>query len=177
MWKQAANAIPWLLIGAIAGLKFADIDQSLPFLTHRSILTHSCLLALLLFWWAQRQPGQQRTAGRLTAIGFSLANAVHLSFDLFPRAWRLHALIHIPGYGWTSPLFSWVWLSGSLFLCLWLALQWMLSKRELLLGLGCLALAFSVAAFAERSIAVSAFFALLLAGLGAFALPRRRQSS
>ncbi|HZP84501.1 MAG TPA: hypothetical protein VFB21_22895 [Chthonomonadaceae bacterium] len=177
MWKQAANAIPWLLVGTAAGLKFADIDQSLPFLTHRSILTHSCLLALILFWGAQKQSGQRRTAGRLTAIGFSLANAVHLSFDLFPKAWWRHALIHIPGYGWTSPMFSWVWLLASVFLCLWLALQRMHSKRELLLGLGCLVAAYSVAALTEPPIAGRALFMLLILGLGAFALPRRQQSS
>lgn len=157
----------------MVGLKFADIDQVLPFLTHRSILTHSCLLALLLLWWARRQSEPQRTPARLLAVGFSLANAVHLSFDLFPRAWQLHALIHLPGYGWTSPLFSQVWLFSSLFVCLWLALQGMRYKQELLLGLACLAGSVAVAALAEETIAARALTVLILAGMGAFALPRR----
>ena len=54
-------------------------------------------------------------------MGFSLSIAAHLCFDLFPKAWTGFALISIPLYGRTSPLFSWVWIAGSIVFCLYLA--------------------------------------------------------
>lgn len=174
MKKLWGQTLFWILIGAIIGLKFADLDQRLPFLEHRSILTHNGLLVLLLFWWTQRQSEPQRTADRLCGIGFCVANAVHLSFDLFPRRWSGPALIHVPAYGETSALFSQVWLFLSVCLCLWLALRAIRSRQELLVGLGCLAGAYWIAGLAEGHIAMEAFVTLLLAVvLVLFATPRR----
>lgn len=72
-----------LLIGIVAGLAFPDIDLRWDFLGHRSIVTHSFLVPLLLFGVAYQQ---KHVATRLLAAGFSLSLAIHLSFDLFPRA-------------------------------------------------------------------------------------------
>jgi hypothetical protein len=173
VWKHHTRSLIGLFVGAAIGLKFPDIDHRIPFLEHRSLLTHSCLPILALLWWAQRQSVQKCAALRAPVIGFSLANAVHLSFDLFPRALSGPALIHIPLYGETSPQFSLGWLFASLFVCLWLALQAMQSRRDLMLGLGCLFGAYSVAAQAESRIALPACVVLLIAGTGAFLSPRR----
>jgi|SRR5579862_6755720 len=42
--------ILWLVVGVAIGVRFADIDQHVPFLVHRSILTHGFLVPLLLLY-------------------------------------------------------------------------------------------------------------------------------
>ena len=56
-------------------------------------------------------------------MGFSLGVAVHLCFDLFPKAWQGYALIHVPVVGWTYPLVSWFWIALSIIWCLYLAMR------------------------------------------------------
>jgi hypothetical protein len=41
------------LFGAAIALIIPDIDQRLPFLVHRSLLTHGMLLPLLAYWLAR----------------------------------------------------------------------------------------------------------------------------
>ena len=72
---------------AVAFLPAPDIDQQmLRLLHHRSILTHSILLPLLLFWFG-------RSLGPAAAAGAFLGVAVHLAADLlspsrgFGRIW------------------------------------------------------------------------------------------
>jgi hypothetical protein len=99
----AAN-IFLLLLALLLGLNLPDLDHQLPFLVHRSILTHGCLAPLGLFLIAYRDKSNPL---RFFSMGFSLAAVIHLCFDLFPRAWAGFALIHIPFWGRTDWLFSW----------------------------------------------------------------------
>lgn len=108
-----------LLVGISIGVKFADIDLRFPewLLHHRALLTHGCIVPLLLSWAVWRTQHQML---RGFTIGFCVTNAVHLSFDLFPRAWWGHALIHI--FAWAlPPLFSWSWIAISIVVCLYLS--------------------------------------------------------
>lgn len=105
--------IPLLVVGLLVGLYLPDLDQSLPFLLHRSIVTHNAFLPLLLGLLLRRQ---KRPALRLLAVGLSEGLAVHLAFDLFPRAWAGYALISLPFWGPMSPFFSWLWIALSVVL-------------------------------------------------------------
>ena len=113
-------AVISLLAGLILGEWFADIDQRFDFLTHRSILTHGLIVPLLLY---SMVAGLKATPLRLFVLGFSLGLAIHLGFDLFPRAWRGYALIHVPLLGWTYPVFSWLWIAVSMICCFYLSMK------------------------------------------------------
>ena len=106
-----------LTFGIMAGLRFPDIDQSVGFLLHRSAITHGPLLPLLIF--AAAAIGG-RSVLRWFATGLSVGFAVHLSFDLFPRAWLGYALISVPVYGWLPAIISWLWIAVSALICLYL---------------------------------------------------------
>jgi hypothetical protein len=110
-----------LLAGLYVGFRFPDIDQRTDLLVHRSIITHGLLVPLLLYavLGSRRSPAP----ARLFIAGAALAVAVHLSFDLFPRAWWRHALIHLPTYGWTPTIFSWAWIALSIAVCFFIALK------------------------------------------------------
>lgn len=110
-----------LLAGVYVGFRFPDFDQRADLLMHRSIITHGLLAPLLLYavLGSRRSPAP----ARLFVAGVALAVAVHLSYDLFPRAWWRHALIHLPTYGWTPTIFSWVWIALSIVVCFFIALK------------------------------------------------------
>jgi hypothetical protein len=110
-----------LLAGVYVGFRFPDFDQLTDLLMHRSIITHGLLAPLLLYavLGSRRSPAP----ARLFVAGVALAVAVHLSYDLFPRAWWRHALIHLPTYGWTPTIFSWVWIALSIVVCFFIALK------------------------------------------------------
>jgi hypothetical protein len=110
-----------LLAGVYVGFRFPDIDQRTDLLVHRSIVTHGLLVPLILYFLfgSRRSPAPFR----LFVAGAALAVAVHLSYDLFPRAWWRHALIHLPSYGWTPPFVSWVWIASSIVLCFYIAIK------------------------------------------------------
>ena len=83
-WKAFSIALLSLLIGLALGERFPDVDQHTGLLVHRSVFTHGPLLPLLLFLLTS---GIKRPVPiRLFALGFSVAVAVHLCFDLFPKA-------------------------------------------------------------------------------------------
>ena len=125
-----------LCLGMAFGVKFPDIDQHLRALgciQHRSILTHGFLLPVLCaLLWRHRWPWWVRPL----LIGICATVAVHLSFDLFPRAWRGGALIHIPWYGWTAPWFSLLWLLASVVICVYLGGTLIQTFVEIFLALG-----------------------------------------
>ena len=110
-----------LLAGVYVGFRFPDLDQRTGILVHRSIVTHGLLAPLLLYivLGSRRSPAP----ARLLVTGAALAVAVHLSFDLFPRGWSGHALIHLPTYGWTPPIVSWGWIALSIVLCFYIAFK------------------------------------------------------
>src|SRR5215207_7160858 len=144
-------AAAWLLLGLAVGLKLPDIDSRLPslvpswLLLHRSILTHGMLVSLLLFRLARRRRGAAPSL-RLFAVGLSLAVAVHLCFDFFPRGWTGFALIHVPVYGRTTAPFSQSWVMLSIVVCLYLGFLLVKNIAELMLGFGNLIISFAVSA-------------------------------
>ena len=113
-------AVTSLVAGLALGEWFPDIDQRFHFLTHRSILTHGLIVPLLHYSMGS---GLKATPLRLFVSGFSLGVAIHLGFDLFPRSWQGFALIHMPLLGRTNPIFSWLWIAGSLICCLYLSMR------------------------------------------------------
>ena len=108
----------FLLAGTAAVFVAApDIDHmALRILHHRSILTHSVLLPLLVLWFAPE-------LGPAAASGAALGVAVHLAADLlspsrgFGRIW-LPEPFQVSLGGW-SPL----WLMINALACAWLALD------------------------------------------------------
>jgi len=158
-----------LLLGTVVGLKFADIDQRVPnwLLYHRDILTHGLIVPMLLSWGVWRTKHQ---TVRGFTIGFCLTNAVHLSFDLFPRAWWGHALIHL--FGWTfPPVLSWCWIAISMVLCVYLARFFIRTFWDVLVsGLGIL-IGFGVSAHEGLLLPLLAF---LIAGILAFLFPLKK---
>ena len=124
------------LAGGLAlGEWFPDIDQHFNFLTHRSILTHGLFVPLLLYSMGS---GLKATPLRLFVSGFSVGVAIHLGFDLFPRSWQGYALIHSPLLGRTHPIFSWLWIAGSMIGCLYFSMRLgrtLIQSTALLLGI------------------------------------------
>lgn len=147
------------LLGLYGGEWFPDIDQKFDFLTHRSVFTHGLLLPFLLFWLVA---GKRPLLPRLFVMGFCLGVAVHLGFDLFPRAWQGFALIHMPFFGWIFPAISWVWIAGSMVLCIYFGFRLV---RSVFQGVGVLAA--QVGLFAYVGMSESQIVGPAIAVLGA----------
>ena len=111
IWQPLSLVV--LAAAVYIGLKFPDVDQRVGFLLHRSIITHGPLLSLVAFAFALGDNPVQRRLGVGIGVGF----AVHMAFDLFPRGWQGYALISLPVYGWTPPVFSWIWISATMLIC------------------------------------------------------------
>ena len=108
------------VIGLYAGDWLPDVDQDLGFITHRSVFTHGLILPSVLFGIAS---SARTLLLRLFVIGFCLGAAVHLSYDLFPKAWQGFALIHLPMLGWTLPAISWGWIALSMVCCAYFTMR------------------------------------------------------
>jgi hypothetical protein len=156
-----------LPIGIAIGLNLPDLDSRVSFLVHRSIVTHGFIFPLLLYWGIHKRDFVQL---RLPAIGFSLSLAAHLGFDLFPNAWIGYALISVPLYGRTDPLFSWLWIAGSIVLCLYLALLLVKNLGDVAVAAGSAVVSFGLCAAAE-SVYWPALGAFCLATFIALMLP------
>ena len=111
-------ALMALGLGLYVGEWFPDVDQKTSLLLHRSILTHGLLLPLTVYLVASRI---QFRIVRWLAMGVNLGVAVHLAFDLSPRAWQGYALVSLPFYGWMPPLVSWGWIALVGFACFYMA--------------------------------------------------------
>ena len=96
----------------VLGLVAPDVDQRLPFLTHRSLLTHGPWFAMLGTWLAQKS--RSRSVMQLIVGSFAIGLAFHFAADLFPKAWIGFALVHVPVWGRLPPAASVCWLIGSL---------------------------------------------------------------
>jgi len=166
-----------LVVGAFIGLKLPDFDQSFywrPLIIHRSLLTHSALLPLILFWALKAHVIGKKADPRLRLplLGFLLATAVHFCFDLFPYAWAGYALVHIPLLGWVGAWPSAFWLGSGAFVSLYLACR--LFQRVNDVGLAALVLAtcYGVSAAHAPYFSFAALVALVIMALVAFVLPR-----
>ncbi|UYM17218.1 hypothetical protein [Endozoicomonas euniceicola] len=95
-WKE-----PLLfLAGLMAGIRWPDWDFFIPGLSHRSGLTHSILLPIVVYYMASPA----------LAAGLSLGIALHLSSDIQPKAWTGGALIKFPVLGSIGKNLSPLWL-------------------------------------------------------------------
>lgn len=104
------HSILCIIVAALTS-KFPDIDQVLAFLRHRSFLSHSALLPLILLMSLKPQ-------FQWVTIGVSMAIGSHLVFDMYPRGWGSYSQIYILGYGYTGEIFSWIWMFVNMLLCL-----------------------------------------------------------
>jgi hypothetical protein len=156
-----------LLAGIVFGLALPDWDLRVSFLQHRSIVTHGLLWPLLFFLIARRGRG---VVLRLFSMGLSLASAVHLSFDLFPQAWTGFALIHIPLYGRTSPLFSWLRIAAGILAGIYFTLALVRSLYDIVLAGASLIGTFALCAGRE-GFSWPALAALVVATVVALVLP------
>ena len=107
------------IIGALIGIKFADIDLAAPLrLGHRSAWTHGPLVAWLTIYLLTLYPNAY-----WLAVGFLPANAIHLIADMFPRNWKGGAMIKLnPIKRQLSPLLSFIRLGFGAYVSGW---QWL----------------------------------------------------
>jgi len=110
-----------LFIGFLTGLNFPDIDQGYKIaLGHRSIITHSILLPYILYYFFIKKRILHNKYLTLIIIGIFLGIGLHLSADLFPKAWKGYALIKLPGnidVGGLSP----IWIGTNALVSLYFA--------------------------------------------------------
>lgn len=83
------------------GSKFPDIDLKFKSIGHRSIITHSPLLPLILFILHETNMlwlvyAKKYDITRYFIIGLSLGIALHLLYDLRPKSFKGTALIKFP---------------------------------------------------------------------------------
>lgn len=104
MVRESWRAAALVLAGFAVGLGVPDLDFVLPFVVHRSALTHSVLPALLLLLHPLR--------GRI-ACGVALGIGVHLAADSFPNAMIGYATIKLPFVGSLGRAGSYIWLGAN----------------------------------------------------------------
>jgi hypothetical protein len=163
------RALLLIALGMMLGFWLPDRDLSFSWfglVVHRSILTHGCLLPLLGGWLTR----SARPNWRFLLSGLCAALAIHLSFDLFPARWTGFALITIPLLGRTSALVSWLWIAGSILVCLVLLFRWLGSAGELALALMSLAVGFGLSLPRPFSAGLLPLVALISASLLAVGL-------
>lgn len=156
-----------LLLGLALGLVWPDLDLKVSFLLHRSALTHSALLPLFLFW-----PARKKWRAVLTpfVIGVCTSLAVHFCFDLFPGHWIGFSLISVPFIGRFGAVMSWLWLSLSIVVCLYLAFLLADDLLGVVFAVGGVLLAYSYCAVREIHDGL-ALVTLIVAGVIALLLP------
>lgn len=81
-----------IFVSFLFGIKLPDWDFKLR-LRHRSIVTHSSFLTLLLIALYKVNNDYYF---KYFIVGFSIAVAIHMLFDLFPYNWKGGALLKIP---------------------------------------------------------------------------------
>ena len=138
-----------LVLGLVIGERFPDLDQRTELLLHRSIITHGLLLPLFLYLLASNN---RLMAFRWFVMGVAQGVAVHLVFDLFPRAWNGYALVSLPILGWLPALLSWAWIAFGCVVCLFLAGKLVRSCQETSLFLLGVVAIFAYAALGEDAL-------------------------
>ena len=83
------------------GLKYPDVDLKIKGLGHRSIVTHSFFLTTILMYLHKTNLlwlvyGAKFDITRFMIIGLSLGIAIHILYDLRPKAYKGTALIKFP---------------------------------------------------------------------------------
>ena len=166
-----------LVFGCAVGLKLPDFDHSfrwLPLIDHRSLLTHSLLVPLLVLYAVRRQLGREDgTPARLMLMGMGLGLAVHLAFDLFAGRWSGYALLHVPFYGRLGGGASRFLLLAGVLGGLYLSCRLLRSTGDLAVALLSLTVLYGVSAAAQPHLSFYALVTLVPAALLAFVLPPR----
>ena len=103
-WTPGRRALLVLACFAV-GIALPDLDFVLPFVTHRSGLTHSILPALALL-------SLHPLRGKI-ACGVALGIGVHLAADSFPNAMTGYATVKLPFAGSIGRTWSYVWLGAN----------------------------------------------------------------
>ncbi len=101
--------------GLITGIRLPDWDLLLPGFSHRSGITHSCMISAIVFLF-----GMTTAAG-----GLAMGTALHLASDLQPKAWSGGALIKLSFIG-SIGLLSPVWLLANIVGCTMILMQVMM---------------------------------------------------
>lgn len=81
-----------IFVSFLFGIKLPDWDFKLK-LRHRSIITHSPFITILL---VMSYKIKEDFFFKYFIVGFSVAIAIHMLFDLFPYKWKGGALLKIP---------------------------------------------------------------------------------
>lgn len=115
------------------GINYPDMDLKIKFLSHRSALTHSPLLSFILYYFAEKNNSIEL---QYFVIGFSLAVAIHLTFDFFPKSWVGNALIK-PSLGGATFSKAFILVSIFLLYCLSFRLMSGLGEFKLFWILSC----------------------------------------
>lgn len=168
-------ALLLFVAGCFIGLRFPDFDQTFrwsPLLVHRSLLTHSFLLPVLLLCALGAGKKGAAIAPRWLVMGVLLATAIHLCFDLYVRSWRGYALIHLPFYGHTTAAFSIACLVISAFVCLLLACRLLRNGSEFYIGMAGLIVCYGVSAVRQPSLSFWALVTLTILSCLAFGIAR-----
>jgi hypothetical protein len=131
-------------VGLWIGGAMADFDHTLPFLVHRSIVTHGVLIPLLAYVLL---PKEQEWI-RLGLIGVFAGMGAHLVYDLFPSAWIGTALISVPGYGRLPGAPSAIWVALNVIASLYIAL--LLVRHSYDVGLAAVGLAVTFLGYAPK---------------------------
>ncbi|MGF1456946.1 MAG: hypothetical protein ACFB6R_16390 [Alphaproteobacteria bacterium] len=118
--QEETRAAVLLIIGAFVGLFLPDIDQYLRFLLHhRSIVTHSVLVPLLLLTLRREPLIRQLTAGLSCGIG------IHLAVDaLSPMVGFGRVYLPFPFFTSLGAFGSLVWLVGNAGAALFMSLKY-----------------------------------------------------
>lgn len=92
-----------VVLAAVAGSIFPDLDQVLPLGGHRSALTHG-VLPVLAIAAAERRLWP-------VAAGLGLGIGLHMAADLFPNGMRGYATIKVPLIGSIGARASYLWIA------------------------------------------------------------------
>lgn len=131
-----------LVFGAVIGSQLPDIDLWLFFLAnqHRSILTHSPLIPVGLYYAAQGRRSWWHWGG----AGLAAAFAAHFASDLFPANWYGFATISIPFLGRLDGTLSLLWMMFSIVGCWYVALLLIKEPHFVVLVVLAAALSFAI---------------------------------
>lgn len=110
------------IISIITGIEFPDIDFVIPFLSHRSFLTHSIIVPVILYYFLYKYKNSNQFLNYIFC-GFLVGVSIHLSADLFPKAWIGYATIKVPFLLSVGPIFSPIWMLINIMIGLFLAFR------------------------------------------------------
>ena len=119
MKQVIKNTVLCLILAPIAYFVsdwFPDIDLMITIpgiIVHRSAITHSFLIVFVFMLLSARFG---TIVFRIVTLCAAIGLAEHLLLDMFPNKWHGYALIHVPFYGRTNGVLSFIWLAFNVFI-------------------------------------------------------------